>query len=107
MPATAAAGKKAGRFVPKRGQVLRRVLASLFAWSWVPAARRRLLQLWRRHNRPPRGRRGNRVPAGGGHVEPEPDVAAARAGSGTSPARRAHHATTNYLSTDESIPPTY
>ena len=93
MPAAAAAARKkkaaapSGRsFVAKRGQVLRRVLASLFAWSWVPAARRRLLQFWRRHNRFPRGRRGNRVPAGGGHVEPEPDVAAARRAGG-----RAHH----------------
>ncbi|OEL37181.1 hypothetical protein BAE44_0001800 [Dichanthelium oligosanthes] len=67
----AAARKKATtapRFVPKRGQVLKRVLASLFAC--LP--RRRLLF---RRNRAPRGRRGNRVPAGGGHVEPEPDVA--------------------------------
>ncbi|PUZ61739.1 hypothetical protein GQ55_4G301600 [Panicum hallii var. hallii] len=88
MAAAAAARKKAApRRVPKRGQVLKRVFASLFAWSWLPA-RRRLLQFRRRHNRSPRGRRGNRVPAGGGHVEPEPDVAAARAG--TSPAR-AHH----------------
>nr|TKW20377.1 hypothetical protein SEVIR_4G084000v2 [Setaria viridis] len=74
--------KGARRCVPRRGQVLKRVFASLF--SWLPARRRR--------HRSPRGRRGNRVPAGGGHVEPEPDVAAARANSS-----HAHHdTTTNY-----------
>jgi hypothetical protein len=60
---------KKKRFVQKRGQVLKRVLGSLF--SWLPRCR---LQLFRK-NRAPRGRRGNRVPANGGHVEPEPDVA--------------------------------
>ncbi|RLN12613.1 hypothetical protein C2845_PM09G05540 [Panicum miliaceum] len=86
MAAAAAARKKgAPRRVPRRGQVLKRVFASLFAWSWLPACRRLLQSFRRRHNRSPRGRRGNRVPAGGGHVEPEPDVAA-----GTSPPR-AHH----------------
>lgn len=76
-PAAAArAGKKpkTKTFVQKRGQVLKRVLGSLF--SWLPRCRCRCsrLQLFRR-NRAPRGRRGNRVPANGGHVEPEPDVA--------------------------------
>lgn len=54
-------------FVRKRGQVLKRVLRSILAW--LPRCR---LQLSARKNR---GRRGNRVPAHRGHVEPEPDVA--------------------------------
>ncbi|CAN6214645.1 unnamed protein product [Urochloa humidicola] len=81
MPAAAGQKKKCAApctwRVPKRGKVLKRVFASLF--SWLPARRR--------HNRSPRGRRGNRVPAGGGHVEPEPDVAAARRASNDSPGR--------------------
>ncbi|KAG0513364.1 hypothetical protein BDA96_10G095500 [Sorghum bicolor] len=68
--ARAAPKKKTKTFVQKRGQVFKRVLGSLF--SWLP--RCRLQQLFRK-NRAPRGRRGNRVPANGGHVEPEPDVA--------------------------------
>jgi hypothetical protein len=81
MAASAAAGagkKKQGArrgCVPRRGQVLKRVFASIFAW--LPARRVR-------PQRSPRGRRGNRVPAGGGHVEPEPDVAAARRYTGSS-----------------------
>ena len=70
-PAAAARERKKKRFVQKRGQVLKRVLGSLF--SWLPRCRC-TLQLFRK-NRAPRGRRGNRVPANGGHVEPEPDVA--------------------------------
>ncbi|KAF8660873.1 hypothetical protein HU200_057463 [Digitaria exilis] len=83
MAAAAAAERRkaAPRLVPRRGQVLKRVLASIFA-----------CRLLFRRNRAPRGRRGNRVPAGGGHVEPEPDVAARAAAT-------AHHhdnTATNY-----------
>jgi len=71
MAPAAARARKKKTFVQKRGQVLERVLGSLF--SWLPRCRC-TLQLFRK-NRAPRGRRGNRVPANGGHVEPEPDVA--------------------------------
>ncbi|KAF8783926.1 hypothetical protein HU200_000099 [Digitaria exilis] len=95
MAATAAAAderRKAPRLVPRRGQVLKRVLASIFA-----------CRLLFRRNRAPRGRRGNRVPAGGGHVEPEPDVAARAAAA-------AHHhdnTATNYPPLAEGDDATY
>lgn len=104
MAAAAAARRKATttapRFVPKRGQVLKRVfatIASLFA-----------CRLLFRKNRAPRGRRGNRVPAAGGHVEPEPDVAARAATAAAHPCRDSNTATaTNYPPADDDDGATY